>query len=389
MAHGITETDKGVVARVGAWHGLFSVSADFMTAAEAFMLAGLDWLVSLVSPTVTHPVTGDPITVDSIKLIQRQDNGDVFGAVTPGYAPIQNHTLRDAIAAIFGDTAKVIESAFSILGGRRVVMLVNLGAAKIALNIAGKVVEDAHDLYLMFATSHTGKGGWSVLPTAVRVVCQNTVRAAEGENGEILAREGITIRHSAKADDRIADAVKAYQDAVAAGQLTLKRIATVAAVRVKAASKRAYYRSIVDNTLSPVTDAQRTAAGSDPVKVKLLTARETKREELYATFLRWEAVEANTFTPGATEVDNAYLCFNAVSDAFEHDSFFRKSDGATAQENEFISRVYGKISDQKEEALLLLEAVIADPANLLDVDAPVYNATAEVIPTEALALLEA
>jgi phage/plasmid-like protein (TIGR03299 family) len=365
MGHGIEKTDKGIVARVQAWHGLWTLVSDFLTAGEALIAAGLDWTVAAVSAFAVNPTTGDMVEVPEVKLTQRTDTGAIFGAVTTGYQTIQNHTLSDAISAIFGIGAKVVEAAFSLFGGRKVVMLVNMGAAKIELALQGKIVEDSHVSYLMFSTSHDGKGGWSILPTAVRTICANTVRAAEGENGEVLSRDGITIRHSAKSEDRIADAVKAYQQAIEAGRLNLNRIQRIASKRITATAKRAFYRAVVDNTLAPATADQIKAAQTDPDKAKLIAAREAKREALYTSFLAWEAVEASSFTPGATETDNAYLAFNAVSDAMEHESHFRKSDGATREENEFVSRTYGKVADQKEEALLLLEKVISDSSNLL------------------------
>lgn len=366
MAHGIEKTDKGILVRHGAWHGLWPVISDFLTGAEALVAAGLDWTVETVQALVVHPVTGETIPVPDMRLTQRTDNGTVFGAVTEGYVTVQNSALSDAIARIFGAWAKVVEAAFSLFGGRKIVFLINLGAAKIELALQGKVVEDSHVSYLMISTSHDGRGGISFLPTATRVVCANTVRAAEGANGEILTRDGITIRHSVKAQDRIAETVAAYQKAIEAGRLNLNRIQKIASARLTTTAKRAYYRAVVDNTLAPATPAMiAAAAAGDPDKAKALAAREAKRDALYASFLAWEVVEAATYTPSATEVDNAYLTFNAVSDAFEHESNFRKSDGSTREENEFVSRTYGKIADQKEEALLLLEKVISDPSNLL------------------------
>lgn len=365
MAHNITDTDSGI-ARHGAWHDLWTVTTEFLTASEALAQAGLDWLVNLVSLFVVNPLTGAHEEVPGVKATQRSDTGTVFGTVTPGYAPLQNHTLAEAIENIFGAGAKVVEAAFSLFGGRKVVFLVNLGAAKIELALAGKTVEEPHVPYLMFSTMHDGKGGWSILPTTVRTICGNTVRAAEGENGEILARDGITIRHSSKAEDRIAAATEAYRKAIEAGRLTLNRVQKVARKRITRTAKTAYYRTVVDATLAPVTDADRKAAEGDADKLKAIERRERRREELFASFLRWEAVEAATYTPGAQETDNAYLVYNAVSNAFEHESHFRKSDGATATENEFVSRVYGKVSDQKDEALLLMEAVVEEPGNILD-----------------------
>ena len=365
MAHNVTANDKGVMAHTGAWHNLFAVVAAFLTPSEAFKAAGLGWLVKLVDLFVTGP-DGSPLVVPGIKAVQREDTGAVFGTVTENYNPLQNSTLLEAIEAIFGATSQVIEAAFSLFGGKKVVMLVNMGAAKIALALAGKTVEDAHVSYLLFTTAHDGKGGWSILPTATRVQCDNTLKAAEGEDGEILKRDGITIRHSSKASERIADAVEAYQKAIAAGRLTLNRIQKIANVRITRAAKTAYYRTMVDNTLAPVSADDKKAAENDAEKAKAIARREARREELYASFLKWEAFEAAAYVAAdATEVDNAYLIYNAVSSSFEHDSHFRKSDGATASENEFVSRVYGKISDQKEEAVLLMEAVIKESGNVL------------------------
>jgi len=363
MGHGIEKTDSGIV-RDGAWHNLWTVTTEFLTASEAYAQAGLGWLVNLVKVFVLG-LDGTPQEVPSIMATQRSDTGEVFGTVTPGYNPLQNSTLVEAIEAIFGPAAKVIEAAFSLFGGKRVFFLVNLGAAKIELALAGITVEDPHIPYLAFSTSHDGKGGWSILPTTVREVCANTVKAAEGENGEILARDGITIRHSSKAETRIADAIEAYKKAIEAGRLTLDRIQKVARKRVTGTAKTAYYRTVVDATLTPVSDSDRKAAEGDADKLKAIERRERRREELYQAFVRWEAVEADTFIKGTQETDNAYLIYNAVSDAFEHDSHFRKSEGATATENEFVSRLYGKISDQKEEALLLMEAVVEESSNLL------------------------
>ena len=118
--HNITDTDGAVFSKTAAWHGLGVVIQEEMNPTEAMETAGLNWTVSKVGP-----VSAGDAQSDEYNAIVRDDTNTILSIQSPDYQVIQNNEVFD-MAYNLGDNIKV-ESALSLNGGRRLVVLCNTG----------------------------------------------------------------------------------------------------------------------------------------------------------------------------------------------------------------------------------------------------------------------
>jgi phage/plasmid-like protein (TIGR03299 family) len=115
--------------------------------------------------------------------------------VTDRYAPIQNRDAFETFGHLFGDAA-VLHTAGSLRGGRIVWGLAEFPDRFI-------VGDDEHRRFLLVTTRHDGSGCMRAFPTAVRVVCNNTLNVALGST-----RDGVVIRHTGDTTAKIAEQSK-------------------------------------------------------------------------------------------------------------------------------------------------------------------------------------
>jgi phage/plasmid-like protein (TIGR03299 family) len=198
MAHNITETDGAVFHKTAAWHGLGLVIQEDMSPTDAMELAGLNWTVSKVGPVVA----GDATTDDYVAIV-RNDNNAILSIQSPDYQPVQNSELFE-MAYNLGADIKV-ESALSMNGGRRLVVLCKTGTMD-----AGNA-NDPVDQFMALITSHDGTLAEQALPTSVRVVCQNTLSMAMAAGH----KKAFRITHTGdmkKKQEAMANALKFYRE---------------------------------------------------------------------------------------------------------------------------------------------------------------------------------
>jgi phage/plasmid-like protein (TIGR03299 family) len=233
MAHGLTESDSMFSVRSKPWHGLGVVLEEAPASiGEALEKAGLDWEVAKVPVYYTPAQAGeapnpeafsrdigegetlrpvadsgkteaenerDEIVVDpnpglrDVRLTIRTDTGEPLGVVSKWYEEVQNREAFSFLADLIGSELH-FETAGSILGGRRVWVLVKVPEW---VTIGGDTVET----YLLVETRHDGKGAVRVVATVVRVVCQNTLRAALSG-----AKQTYTVHHLGDPTKRLAEA---------------------------------------------------------------------------------------------------------------------------------------------------------------------------------------
>lgn len=193
MAHELTigtdaegrEYAEAMYANAAAWHRLGEVFKPGETEAPdsetALRLARLDWRVE------GRPLfLADGTPVPGWFANTRSDNGTVLGVVSDSYETLQNREAFAFLDSMAAQGRLRYESAFSLNGGRRVCLLARMpGVDHVA---AG----DAQLRYVMALTSHDGTAALSLLPTAVRVVCANTVRLALQTGGAFR----VSIRHT-------------------------------------------------------------------------------------------------------------------------------------------------------------------------------------------------
>lgn len=174
MAHEINIRSNGVaeMAFHGAlpWHGLGQAVGAGATIEQWQVAAGLDW--SAERAPVNFEVNGLSYDVPGRDVIYRSDTKAPLSVMSDGYRIVQPAECLEFFRDLVAESGYQIETAGSLRGGRKVWALAKNGnAAEVA---AGDVVQD----YLLMATSLDGTSQTQVIPTAVRVVCANTIRQA-------------------------------------------------------------------------------------------------------------------------------------------------------------------------------------------------------------------
>ena len=120
------------------------------------------------------------LIVDGSKATMRMDNHCTLGIVSDKYGVVQNSQAFDFIDAFCtgGTGAPCIESAGVLGNGGRVFVSAKFPEA---IRLAHKD-NDLVNMYVVFTTSHDGKGAVTAMVTPIRVVCNNTLNAAFANN---------------------------------------------------------------------------------------------------------------------------------------------------------------------------------------------------------------
>lgn len=178
---------------VTPWHGLGTiVNVPALSAEEALRLAKLGWTVEQ-----EKIFDSDMTTIPSHVLNRRSDTREILGVVPSTWSVIQNSTLAEiaeALGQVEGaDFKPVIETAGSLRGGRVVWMLIQVSF--------GRFAGSEHKQYLLLSNGHDGKRALRGTLTDVRVVCANTLGAAETSNADLY------VIHSGDVKVRIENAI--------------------------------------------------------------------------------------------------------------------------------------------------------------------------------------
>ena len=339
---------------VPAWHGLGKTTDEKVSVETLFALANLGWKVE--TAPIGFPDSG--ILIEGQVGIRRTDTGKSLGVASTKYPVFQNEELKEVAVAVFGEE-KVAESAFSLRGGQETVLTINLGEDSVK---AGKR-EDGHRTYLLLGVGHTGERPIYGIGTDTRVVCENTLRIALGANDRTLSREGVTIRHSAKMNERVAALVSALKDFKAGHASNFATLRKLVKTKMNKEARLDFFGKVTDFVLPSVPAATGkavldsiigNAAPSQEVKE---TLRDRRRSDLLATILGFHGWETETNgLPG----DSAYTAFQAVSDAVEHSIVSPRGTDEQRAENRFLSRMNGKGDAVKQYAFALASGA-SDP----------------------------
>lgn len=199
------------------WHGLGTFVGDQdVTTAEAIVAAQLDWKVEarpikIEQKTVieTNEVDGDGNTTlrkeivsewlsnDKFVALTRDKDNQVYAVVTDRYEPVQNSEAFDWFDSVAATGAAKIHTCGSLQDGKVVWVLAQVeGNIQVATN-------DGVDKYVLFTTRHDGLGAIDIKFTPVRVVCNNTLSMALGQQSR-----GLHIKHSGNVADKLQQAKK-------------------------------------------------------------------------------------------------------------------------------------------------------------------------------------
>lgn len=185
---------EGIAGTVDVQH----VDGTELSPREAFNRV-LNWQV-LERDLMIDIATGDePVKlaiVPNKKALIREDNRAVLGIHSGGYGVLQNEVLCEFVELIkiVGSDVQ-IKSAGELFGGPVVWMLAKLGEDKHFIGHDERIAK-----YFAVSSSHDGSLVFTARPTDTRIECMNTFAM------HLDDKAVITIRHTAKADERIAEA---------------------------------------------------------------------------------------------------------------------------------------------------------------------------------------
>lgn len=214
--------EEGFFAREPAWHGLGTVIPEPVPSYDALILSGLDWEVELQEKFLAAPpsdktyfewsdeeedfvpadiqVLGQQVPKD-FSVVRATDQAILGRSVGSIYTPIQNIEGFKFLDSLVDDDLIRYEAAGSLKGGSKVWMLARIEGEPYKVKGVDAVVP-----YLLATNSHDGQSSFRVFPTAVRVVCANTLSLALGQG----KGKGISIRHSGDIAKKIEEAQLAF-----------------------------------------------------------------------------------------------------------------------------------------------------------------------------------
>jgi phage/plasmid-like protein (TIGR03299 family) len=174
------------------WHKLGVSVAEAPTGADARKLAGTDWEVGM-QPVRTD--AGDVIA--GYKAVTRLSDGKVFAITSNRWTPFQNAEIGDFVDDLVAAGSLKRDTAGALYGGAKVWELVRV-PEEITVGPGDKVYP-----YILVFNGHDGHTALSVLPTTVRVVCNNTLNAAIDRAAGVIP---VRIYHVGKLETRLAEA---------------------------------------------------------------------------------------------------------------------------------------------------------------------------------------
>lgn len=190
MAHEIVDNMMFSV-RQTPWHKQGVVLQNAPTTEEAILAAKLDWEVRKVPNYIS--VGGQFIETESRSIVRMSDNGPIIlGTVTDRYEPVQNRQAFAVFDQLLSDNGYSYETAGAVKNGRKVWILARAPEG-------ATIGDDKVHQYVAIITSHDGTMNLRLLPTGVRIVCNNTLTWAL-ERGQ---EDGFSIRHTGSIGEKL------------------------------------------------------------------------------------------------------------------------------------------------------------------------------------------
>jgi phage/plasmid-like protein (TIGR03299 family) len=315
MSHAIdrsTGRPAVFVTRQPAWHGLGAVVQEAPTSADAIRLAGLDWEVQKWPLQAYGPDVGGQAHVLDVPeqfATVRTDVGAVLGVVSRRYRVFQNAEAFDFSDALVGEGLARYETAGALNGGRRVWLL-----ARLPRELRVRGTEDVVEPYLLLANSHDGTACLRMVPTTVRVVCQNTLNLALGRAGSAE----VTVRHRESLVDRVAEARQQLGLTLARVDRFQEEIDALARTPLSGPAVPRYFRSALE--LPALEELLEAPKESWPRLARGLLAEQSERQR--AAQARLLERLAENFEAPKNRLrgieGTAWAAYNAVSQYVDH-----------------------------------------------------------------------
>jgi len=158
------------------WHRIGTELDRPATAEEAIAAAQMDWEVSKQPCFYYDLQRQEYVEYEDKKVLMRMDNWTPFDVRSNRYTPFQNAEKFSFFDEVIGAGQAIYHTAGSLAGGAVTWILAKLPSE---LKLADNEVLEK---YILLADSYNGTASFTMKPTSVRVVCQNTLSIALGDN---------------------------------------------------------------------------------------------------------------------------------------------------------------------------------------------------------------
>ncbi len=299
------------------WHGLGTViQEDAATSADAIKYAGLDYSL-FKTPLWTIDGDGNKIDVPENFAVVRGDTNAVLGVVGKNYKIFQNSEAFEFFDGVVGDKLAIYETAGAIHGGKIVWIL-----AKLPAELRVGKTDDVTNSYVMLATSHDGSMSVTMMPTLVRVVCNNTFTLAI--NGFSIER-GIKMRHTKNMSTKIDIARERLGIVNTQVEEYNEQMNALAKRNITKTELKSYIESLFP----------------DNENAKNNTRTENMRDQIYNNWLETEFAQIE---------GTAWAAFNAVTRFVDHQRSTKGTDDADRANNRMYSVLMSSGAVKKREA---------------------------------------
>ncbi|MAH80851.1 MAG: hypothetical protein CMP39_04150 [Rickettsiales bacterium] len=195
MAHELGNVKDMVYTGSRPWHGLGEHMPEGFTTEDLKANPRLNYKVELRASAMQ--VDGNWEKVPNANFVVRADDNTIYGkGLSDSYVPVQNEVAFDFFDKFVEEGIATYETAGVLFGGSRVWVL-----CKMNLDPIEPIQNDIVEPYFLFSSGHDGEHAVKIMPTTIRVVCNNTLGWAE-ETGQ---NYHVKIIHKAGVHEAIAD----------------------------------------------------------------------------------------------------------------------------------------------------------------------------------------
>ena len=284
-------------------------NVDGMSMTEAIAHANLDWTVTTQPVLYQHEAE---IKADGQYYANvRQDTGRVLGIVGSGYRVIQNSEVAAMAEAINGKNVR-IETVGNLYQGERIWFLMRGDS----FNVGNR--DDEVRPYTLLTNAHNGKHTLSVLPTTVRVICENTLNAALRRS-----KMSVTIKHTGNIQSRINSLIDGIEFFRVRTEEFAKQANLMAQREVTTDFVQTFWTNVYISQFGEIHENPVNADQADD------------NSKAVSTMIKW----SNTFDSESRITGaNLWTAANAVTNWLDHDQIYR---GNNKTDNKFDDILFG------------------------------------------------
>lgn len=344
-----------------SWHRLGKRLDHAVISAVAIVQSRLNWKV-IKLPNHTRLPDGSEAAVPGSFAIVRADTNAVLGAVGARYTPMQNEEAFAFMDALTGDKLAMYESAGALQGGRIVWMLARIPRTLYA------TAKDEVLPYVLLTNRHDGRSAVWMLPTTVRVECNNTLNLAlnladDGVGGGYALR----VRHSRNIHEQIHRArrnlglinARVDQFGHEIRALSRRQVRQREVVNFLEQFFPVHWEtnrdSVADQGAAVLGDdgaslLEQALANQEDVFALTRDLLEAHRAEMDKTARRHAKILDRILTNFEQEKPNAWGLYNSVSAWADHQRVFRGADDDARADRQLQSIWFGDSNQLKQEA---------------------------------------